>query len=245
MGTDLLLGALGIAAGGVLKGAIGAGAPVLGVPVLALVFGDVALAVALFAIPNLVSNSWQAWTWRSAASDRRFVRRFAAAGAAGCAAGSFLLVALPGETLLAALAAVVFAYVGLRLARPGWVLARATARRVVTPVGFVAGVMQGAGGISAPVSITFLSAMRPERGEFIATIAAFFLAMAAVQVPMLVALGVLTPARAALSLAALAPLFGGIAVGARLARHISRETFDRLILAVLALIALRLALDAL
>lgn len=100
--------------------------------------------------------------------------------------------------------------------------------------------MQGAGGLSAPVSVTFLNAMKLERSEFIATIAVFFLTMSFVQIPALAALGILTPERAAMSLLATIPLFGAMPIGAWLARRISRETFDRVILALLAVIALRL-----
>ena len=56
----IALAALAFACGGILKGAIGAGAPVIAVPILALLY-DVPLAVALFTLPNLLSNSWQGW----------------------------------------------------------------------------------------------------------------------------------------------------------------------------------------
>ena len=107
------------------------------------------------------------------------------------------------------------------------------------------GIMQGAGGVSAPVSVTFLNAMRLERLEFIATIAVFFAMMSLVQFPTLWSLGIMTPERAALGLAAALPLFGAMPLGAWLARHISREVFDRIILALLAIIACRLLYGAL
>lgn len=237
--TGLIWGGLALAAGGVLKGAIGAGAPILAVPILALLY-DVPLAIAIFTLPSLFSNLWQAWTFRHDQQSPRLVWTYASAGALGALLGSFLLVLLPGELLLATLATVVFIYIGIRLARPDWQLARATGERFAFPVGLIGGMMQGAGGVSAPVSVTFLNAMRLGREDFIATISVFFASMSVVQIPTLWSLGVMTPERAALSALAVLPVFAGIPVGAWLARFMSRELFDRIILALLAVIALRL-----
>ena len=167
----LVLAALGLALGGVLKGAIGAGAPIVAVPVLALIY-SVPVAVVIFTIPNLLSNSWQLWAYRSDLLSSRFVWSYAGGGALGTVLGTVVLATVPGETLLAGLGCIVFVYIALRLMAPDWVLSRKLADRVVLPVGIAAGVMQGAGGISAPISITFLNAMRLDRGAFIATISA-------------------------------------------------------------------------
>lgn len=237
--TGIVLGALGLAAGGFLKGAVGAGAPLVAVPLLALLY-DVPLAVAIFTIPSLLSNLWQGWAYRAHWHSPRLVRTFALAGGAGAGLGSLLLAWLPGETLMAALSMIVFLYIGFRLARPEWVLGRSDGERLALPAGLAGGIMQGAGGISAPVSITFLNAMRLERAEFIATIAVFFATMAAVQIPTLAALGILTPERAVLSLFATLPLFGAMPAGAWVGARVSRQVFDRLILCLLAVIALRL-----
>jgi uncharacterized membrane protein YfcA len=111
--------------------------------------------------------------------------------------------------------------------------------------GFAGGILQGAAGISAPVSIAFLNATRMERDAFIATISIFFVAMSLVQIPLLAAWDVLTPARALLSAGATLPLIAGMPLGAWLARRMSKVFFDRLILAILAVIAFRLVIGAL
>lgn len=238
-----LLAAAGIAAGGFLKGATGAGAPVIGVPILAIVF-DVPKAVAIFSVINLLSNIWQSWAYRKDVTDRRFVWWFAAAGGAGAAAGTVLLATLPTEVLMASLAGVVGAYIVLRLSRPDWKLSWDTARRIGPAVGFAGGMMQGAGGISAPVSVTFLNAMRLSRSEFIGTISVFFLAMSVFQVPVLAGFGILTWERVGLAIVALIPMFVGVPIGAWAARHLSKESFDKAILVLLAVIALKLLRDA-
>lgn len=241
---DLLIATFGIALGGFLKGATGFGAPVVGVPILALVFG-VQEAIAVFSVLNLISNVWQSWTYKAALGSRRFVWGFSLSGAVGAVFGSALLASLHTDILMASLALMVFLYIGLRLARPDFTISRSTGERLATSVGFAGGVMQGAGGISAPVSITFLHAMKLERLEFVATIAVFFLVMSVFQVPALAAFGILTWERLGLGIIAALPLFGAMPAGAWAAQRVSRETFNRIILWLLAAIAVRLLYVAL
>ena len=105
--------------------------------------------------------------------------------------------------------------------------------------------MQRAGGISAPISVTYLNAMRMERREFIATISAFFFMMSTIQIPTQIVVGVLDWERASLAVLAAVPLFGAMPLGDWAAKRVSRETFDRLILLLLTVVALRLAYQAL
>ncbi len=240
----ILIAALALALGGILKGAIGAGAPIMAVPIMAI-FYSVPIAVVVFTIPNLVSNGWQLWAYRRELLAPRFVWSLVIGGGLGAVVGSFILAFVSGEFLMAGLGAIVFGYIGLRLAKPDWKLSQEAADRVVLPVGVAAGLMQGAGGISAPVSLTFLNAMRLERGAFIATISAFFTAMGVAQAVTLVALGIMTPMLTLWSTLAVIPLFGAMPLGAWLGRRIPREAFDRVILGLLVIVALKLFYDAL
>ena len=97
-----------------------------------------------------------------------------------------------------------------------------------------------AGGISAPVSVTFLNALKMERAAFIATISIFFVAMSAVQIPTLISLGILTQDRLLFSVFALIPLLGGMPIGAWIARHVDAAIFDKVVLALLFVVALKL-----
>lgn len=241
---DVMLAFVGIAIGGFLKGATGAGAPVVGVPILAIVFG-LPKAVAVFSLLNLFSNMWQGWTYRAHMRGPGFTWKFAVAGAFGAAAGSVLLASLPTAFLMGTLALIVFLYIGIRFARPAWHLSGTAGDRLVSPVGFAAGVMQGAGGISAPISVTFLNALRMERPEFVGTISIFFLGMSILQIPTLVALEIMTWERFGLAVAGTIPLFGAMPVGEWAAKRVSKATFDKLILLLLAVIAVRLIYSAL
>jgi uncharacterized membrane protein YfcA len=233
-----------LALGGTVKGATGAGAPVIAVPVIAA-FYDVRLGVMIMAMPNLLSNSWQLWRYRAHLIPGAFTWMLAAGAAAGCVAGTFLLAVLPDRVLLLAVASGVAIYIALRLARPEFRLSLEAARRIVWPISLGAGMLQGAAGISAPITLSYLNAMRLARPVFIATVSAIFIAMAAVQVPALFVTGLLSVPVLALSIAALAPILLFMPLGAWLARKMSAEAFDKLVLGLLAVLALRLFYSAL
>ena len=240
---SLILVLIAFALGGILKGATGAGAPVIAVPVMTLFFGA-PFAVAVFAIPNLVTNIWQGWHFRKHALTGPLTLHFALAGALGAGLGSFMLAWLPTEALTLTVALSVLAYVGFRAWHPGWRLSLARAEKLAAPMGVLGGILQGAAGLSAPVSLSFLNALKLERPQFIVTISVFFFAMALVQVPLLVSLGLLTGERFLISCLALIPLTAAMPLGAWLARRISASTFDRVILGLLVLLSLRLIWQA-
>lgn len=236
---ELVFAALALAAGGILKGAIGAGAPVLAIPVLALIF-DVRYAVAVLVVPNLITNFWQWWQYRRSALPFAFTALFAGGGALGALVGSFMLAYIPPDTLLTIVGLLVVLYIAFRLIRTDWGLPYSRGLLFSGPAGFVGGMLQGASGLSAPVSITFMSALQLERPAFIATISVFFMLMSVIQVPALAGLGILSWEILIHGIVALALLLGFMPVGAWLARRIRKETFDKLILALLGAIAAKI-----
>ena len=239
------LAAVGIALllGGIAKGATGAGAPVVAIPVIAAVTDDVRLAVIVMLMPNLLTNLWQALHHRRDLPPDGFARTFALGGALGAAVGTVMLATLPTRTLTALVAAAVVAYVALRIARPDFVLDRPLGRRLAPAMGTAGGILQGAAGISAPVSVSFLNALRLDRPAFVATIAVFFFSMAAVQAVAIPAAGLMSWGLLALSLAACLPQMAAMPVGAALARRLSARAFDRVILVLLAVLAVELTWD--
>jgi uncharacterized membrane protein YfcA len=241
---NLIAVGLAFAFGGILKGATGAGTPLVAVPLLALLY-DVRFAVAVFVMSNLVSSGWQLWQYREHHVSAGFSWRFALAGGVGAIVGSFALVSLASNTLLLIIATSVLAYIGFRLFRPGWKLPLARAMKWVLPAGFSAGALLGATGIAAPVSITFLSAMRLEREQFIASITGFFLTVAIIQLIVLTSLGVMTLPIFLYGCLALVPLLAAMPVGAALVRYVHRDTFDKLIMTMLFVLAIKMLFDGL
>ncbi|WP_108482960.1 sulfite exporter TauE/SafE family protein [Oceaniglobus ichthyenteri] len=229
---------IALALGGMLKGATGMGVPIMAIPVMAAFF-DVRLAVALMVLPSLGTNFWQLWQYRHHRSGG-LGWRMAISGAAGVVLGSVLLVTMPVRALTLIVAFAVLGYIALRLLRAEFALSPVQARRIVLPMGLAAGVLQGAGGISSPVSVSFLNAAQLPRPVFIATLSLFFIAISAVQLPTLAALGFYTPQMLLLSALAVIPVLAFMPVGAYLARAISPKAFDRLILGVLTGLAIKL-----
>ena len=235
---------LSLALGGVLKGATGAGVPVVAVPALAMVY-SVDFAVTTLIMSNLVNNLWQGWAYRRDALPRRFVWHFAGGGMLGAGAGTWLLANLPGAALSLTVAVAVYLYIGFRLLRPDWAVPLATGRRLAAPVGVAGGLMQGAAGISAPVSITFLNALSLSRGCFMGTISVFFVAMTVVQIPALIMVGLLDWERFWISCGALVIASAFMPAGSWLGARISKRVFDRVVLVLLGLIATRIIVMAL
>lgn len=235
----VLLSVLALALGGLLKGATGAGVPIIAVPVLALFF-DVPTAVVTMLVPSLVANILQVWRYRANLKDSGFAGRFAAAGGIGGIAGSLMLTSMSPRILLLMVALVVLFYIGFRLARPGWQLPLVIARRASIPVGAVAGLLQGATGVSAPVSITFLSAAKLSRAGFVASISLFFVASTTSQFAVLAGSPLLTVNGLILSVGALVIILATMPLGEALARRVSPATFDRLILVLLTIVAVRI-----
>lgn len=236
---DLALIASAFAVGGFLKGATGAGAPIIAVPVLALIY-NVQTAVVLFVMPNVISNAIQAIQYRKEQVDRRFTLIFAFGGLIGAGVGTILLASFSGASLMRLVAAAVFLYVAFRLLRPDWKLDFGTAKRFAAPAGFLAGILQGAAGISAPVSITFLNAIKLERKHFIAIISVFFLAMGLLQLPLLIWFKLMTWQRFIESCFALIPLTLFMPLGSIVGTRVSANVFDKAILFLLTVVAIRL-----
>lgn len=233
-----------LALAGLVKGALGAGLPIVAVPVLASFF-DVPFAIALLAVPVAVTNLWQLWQYRAERVGRRWLWGQCLLAGIGIMIGTWLLASLPADVLSIVLAVVLVAYIVLRVVHPHWRLPPAIVPRVAPAVGFLAGLLQGSTGISAPFSVTFVSALGVARPAFVFILSALFISFSLFQVPSLVVAGILTWDRLLLSALALVPILAAMPAGAWLAGRLSRETFDRLVLALLAVSTVKLVYDVL
>ena len=236
--TFIIVG-LAFAMGGILKGATGVGAPLIAVPVMTS-FVDIRFAVAVFVVPNLVTNLIQSIIYRRALTNRLFLFILCLSAGLGAFGGSLLLYTASGGILEMVMAWLVLFYVGFRLNKPNWQLSMPMAHKLNLPMGFLAGFLQGAFGISAPATLTFLNAIKFQRNEFIVIVSVFFMTMSLIQLPTLFYLGLLQAEHLIFGLLAVIPLMGFMPVGAFLLRHASPELFDKMILVILVGVAIRL-----
>lgn len=237
----LLIG-IGYFIGGVLKGATVAGAPLVSVPLLTL-FYDPQTAIALFAIPNLLPNIWQTWRYRKHRLPNNFLWRFAGFGCLGAFVGTVFLATLPSTWLSMGVALAVLAYVCFKIFNRAWQLSDLAATRLAAPAGGLAGTLQGATGISAPVSLTFLNAMGLPRERFVPTISTYFISVSVAQIPLLLWFDVLTLPLTILGFLSLIPLIAGMPVGNWLVRYITPAQFNIAMLGLLVILAMGILVD--
>ena len=237
----LVIVGLAFALGGILKGATGVGAPLVAVPLMTSFF-DVRFAVAVFVLPNLITNLLQGFMYFHALKHRLFLFIICVSAGAGALLGSLTLQQTSSGLLEKLMALIVLFYVGFKFFRPDWNLSIKIAHKLSFPVGFLAGFLQGAFGISSPATFTFLNAIKFERTEFIAIVSTFFVSMSVIQLPTLTYLGLMEIEYLVIGTLAVFPLMLGMPLGALLLRNASVTLFDRVILFVLFAVAVRLLL---
>lgn len=232
-----------VGAGAISKGATGMGMPLIAIPILATLFG-LQHAIAVLLVPVLVSNVYQIWRFKDARHDARlgFLGLMLVFCALGVVGGTWFLTAVPERGLALTLGVLLLAYLGLRLSKPHFAISQTAARRWAIPAGLGAGLLHGSTGISAPIGVTFIHAMRLPRQPLVFAISAMFLVLALVQAPALWVAGVLRPEWLLQGVFALLPTFLFMPVGQWLASKLSAEAFDRMILIFLGAIGLKLVL---
>lgn len=236
--------ALAVVVGALVKSATGLGLPLLAVPVLAHVVG-VREAVVIMAPPTLLTNLWMVLRYRAALRQVPHLGRAAVAGLAGGVAGAWLLDRVDERALALVLAIAVFVYVAKLLRDPDVRMPPRLARGLAVPVGLVAGVLQGATGISGPVVSTYVHAQRLPRAAFVAAVSVLFAVSGAAQTATLLAVDRFTAPLAVRAAVASALVAVVMAVGTRVSDRLPQHVFERLVLAVLVVSGLKLSADAL
>lgn len=224
--------------GGVVKGATGAGFPVIAVPVIAS-FSDVKTAVIILVIPNFIVNVLQIYKFRHADIDRRLLLSFAGMGVIGAILGTWFLSFMSAYVLLWSIAIIIFCYIFLRLINPSFAIPAPRVRPLSYVAGFGGGILQGSIGISSPIAVTFANAIRIERPAFILLISVFFGAMCFIQFPTQLLLNMVSIGSVFLGVMSILPMLVGVQLGDAIGKRMNTKTFDRVILILLALLAIK------
>ena len=244
MNSDLLLILAAVSFAFLVKGVAGFGGPLLAVPIIAPTLG-VEHAVVVLSIANLISNMMMLWEHRAGSGDTRsLLMRLVPAGAGGTVLGTWLLTRLDNRPLALAVAILALSYIAVALVRPDLRIDRERGLRWSWPVGAFGGLVQGATGNSGPVFGTFVHSLGLARSSFVFAITVPFLVFGFIQVLTLVGLGAFTSPRTVEALWAIVPVLIVIPIGTRIARRLNRRAFERVVMALLALAAIRLALAA-
>lgn len=162
--------------------------------------------------------------------------------ALGVIGGTWFLTTTPERGLALTLGLLLLGYLVLRLTKPHFTVSLQAAKRWAMPAGLGAGLLHGATGISAPIGVTFIHAMRFGRDTHVYAVSAMFMVLAVFQAPSLWIAGILRPEWLAQGVFALIPTFLFMPVGQWLAGKLSQSAFDRMILIFLGVIGLKMVL---
>jgi uncharacterized protein len=241
---ELAIILVAMAVGAFIKGVTGSGLPQIAIPVMAAFIG-VEPAVVIMAIPGIATNTWLLVAHRHHRFDTRDLPSLLMMGTLGAVAGTWLLKSLDNGVLSLALAAVILVYVMLFLFRPHLSVPSRVTRFTSPGIGVIAGVLQGSTGISGPVLMTYLHSFRLSKEAYVFSLTLLFQVYAVVQTGTLLSLGLFTETRLMYSLLSLIPIMLLLGIGTRVAKSLTRQTFDYIVLALMVGTALKLAYDGL
>jgi uncharacterized membrane protein YfcA len=231
-----------IAIGAFMKGITGLGLPMFAIPALAL-FVPVESAVVIMAAPSLVANFWLVFLHRDKLPSMNRHRIFVMSGFVGALAGTWLLASINDDYLRIALAG----WLGIYLlqhftgrAKSGLFSGKAG---LAGPLGFAAGSLQGATGISAPVIGPYYHAHELALSHYTVAVAFTFAVLSVAQLSAMTTVELMTPTLAIYSLLATTTTMVFMPIGVRFGKRVARETFDRIIPVLFVLIEIKLVYD--
>jgi len=229
---------LAVVIGSLVKAVTGMGLPLIAIPIASL-FVDVETAVVVIAFPNVMANATLGARERRSASDTRDLPTLAIAGVIGAVAGTVLFVSVPETPLVIALVVSIVGYIVLFFAHPDLRTTPQQSRRLAPAIGGLAGVFQGAIGISGPIVGSWIHSYRLSRGAHILSVTVLFFITGLTQLVILVFNGDLS-GRVVATLLACVPVLATIPIGTRLRDSVSTRGFDLAIVGVLGVSAVAL-----
>jgi uncharacterized membrane protein YfcA len=240
-GTELAVVLAAVIVGAIAKAVTGMGLPLIAIPIASL-FVDVNDAIVVIAFPNVLANAILAGGERRSYHETRDLPMLAISGIIGAVAGTLLLVNIPETPLVIAVIVAIVGYVVLFFAHPEFRVGPERSRRLAPAVGGIAGVFQGAVGISGPILGSWIHSYRLSRSAHILSVTSLFFITGATQLVVLIGSGELS-GRVVATLLACVPVLASIPVGTRLRNSVSVRGFDLAIVGMLSMSAVALTLQ--
>lgn len=237
--TAFIIIFLALALGSVAKAVTGLGLPLIGIPIISAWLG-VETAVVIMALPTAATNLWLIWSLREGRHEFRGLWPLYVTSGIGTVVGTYLLTNISERAITLLVAAIVFGFIGLRLLQPEFQLDRDVFRRIAAPVGSIIGVVHGATGISGPLVTTYVAAAKAPRIPHVFMVSSVFQVVSTIQLTTMISLGLFDRDRALGTILAMIPVLLVTPFGLRLGRRVRPETFQRLLLGILAAVGVRL-----
>lgn len=230
--------------GGLLKENDRAGLPLFAVPALAAIT-LVEDAVVLMVFPSVGANLWLVMNHRRYRNLLREHLPFLVTGFIGGLSGTGLLVLVSDRGLKLLLVIWLGLYLIRYFSNRNSLKLFGADRKSGYPLGLAAGTIQGSTGISAPVVAPYYHTrgLAPEAYAF--AVAFTFLLFSVSEIIAMANLQLLTTNRIRLSLAALVPSLVFTRLGISLSRKISIALFNKFLLTIFILMAIKLIMDIL
>jgi uncharacterized membrane protein YfcA len=211
---------------GFVQGLVGFGSALIAVPTLSIFMGPKTV-VPLTLVHGLLMNMYLS------VRNRRFMQRkrvfpLFAAGILGIPAGAAVLIILPSSGLKVLIGLVISVFTLLLLMGYSYRFKREA--KVLFPVGFLSGFLNGSVSMSGPPIILFLSNQKVSRVHFRANTVTYFFLLNIVTFVVFLITGVLKAEILLLSIILLPPLPVGILLGEHLSGKISENWFSRIAL---------------
>jgi uncharacterized membrane protein YfcA len=239
--SELAIVLVAVVIGAIAKAVTGMGLPLIAIPIASL-FIDVDDAIVVIAFPNMLANAYLAGRERQHYRETRDLPTLAIAGVIGAVVGTLLLVNIAERPIIIAIIVAIVGYVVLFFAHPEFRVGPQRSRRLSPAVGGVAGLFQGAVGISGPVVGAWIHSYRLPRGAHILSVTSLFFITGLAQLIVLIGSGELS-GRVAATLLACVPVFAAIPIGTRLRNSVSVRGFDLAIVGMLIVSALALTVQ--
>ncbi len=245
MSTEaLIIIVLALAVGSFVRGITGIGLPLIAVPVMAGFIG-VQNAVIIMVVPNFFLNAWLVWTYRAHRVALPNIPVLIAASVIGVVLGSWALSTVSENILIVVMIVCLGLYLGKLATRTEITLPPAVSRLVSPVVVLVAGLVQGATGISGPVAAPWAHSLRLPPQGYVFAISLLFIVFAVIQTLTYGWFGALTLERLQFGLLSCLPVAVVLPASMYVARRIGKRQFEALIVTVLVLVEIRLIFKAL
>lgn len=242
-GAEVAVVIVAVLVGATAKSVTGMGLPLIAIPIISVVTSPTT-AIAVLALPNAAQNLVLLLRHLDQRRETVGLGRFVGAGVVGAVLGTVSLGVVPERFTLSALFVVVAFYLVTAIRMPELHIPRGGAVRWSPAVGLVAGLFQGAFGISGPVVGTWHHALRLSREAFVFSVTVIFAMTGTTQFVVLLAGGKMS-GRFTVSLLLAVMVVATVPIGARLRSRLSGRAFDQVVLGLLGLSLVALAIDLL
>jgi len=235
----LLVIFLAIGIGSFIKGLTGFGMPLLAIPFIAPYLGlDHALAVIV--VPAFASNLWIIWAQRGHKEGLRKVAPVIIASVFTIGIGVWILTEVPQRYLLAFMGFWLLAYLAWHYWRKGREISLGGQKMLAPAVGLMAGLTQGMTGMTTPFIVTYLHALKLPPRSYVFANVVIYQAFWVIHGAFLYAFGLFDSQRLAEGFLALIPMAIFLPLGIRLTGRVDPKLFEKILLALMALLAARL-----